>query len=104
MEINNEETRIISSTRKTNRIHFNYYVGNVSNLRSDCINDFGVMLTGKFYFHYHVDFVHSQALRTLEFIRCITYNFSPIDSLVVIHNVFTGSRLEYASVAWNNLK
>jgi hypothetical protein len=51
METNVQKTRIISFTRKTNSIRFNYYVSGVSILRTDCIKDLGVMLDSKLYFH-----------------------------------------------------
>jgi hypothetical protein len=95
--------RIISFTRETNSVHFNYYDSNEIILRSDCIKDLGVMLDSKLYFHHHVDFVHSQALRTLGLIRYATYNFSSLDCLVVLHHSLIRSKLEYASVVWNNL-
>jgi hypothetical protein len=60
------------------------------------------MLDNKLYFR-HVDFVHSQALRTLGLIRYVTYNFSSLDCLVVLYNSLIRSKLEYASVVWNNL-
>jgi hypothetical protein len=103
MELNVQKTKIISFTRKTNTIRFIYYVSGVSILRTDSIKDLGVMLDSKFYFHSHVEYVHSQGLRTLGLIRYITYNFSSIDSLVVLYNVLVRSKLEYASVVWNNL-
>jgi len=103
MELNIHKTNIISFTRKTNCVHFNYCVSNVLILRSDCIKDLGVMLDSKLYFHCHVDFVYSQALRTLGLIRYITYNFSSLDCLVVLYNALIRSKLEYASVIWNNL-
>jgi hypothetical protein len=86
MELNIQKTRIISFMRKTNSVHFNYYVSNKIILHSDCIKDLGVMLHSKLYFHCHVDFVHSQALRTLGLIRYVAYNFSSLDCLVVLHN------------------
>jgi hypothetical protein len=103
MELNIQKTRIISFTCKTNSVHFNYYVSNEIILRSDCIKDLGVMLDSKLYFHRHVDFVYSQALRTLGLIRYVTYNFSSSDCLVVLYNSLIRSKLEYASVVWNNL-
>jgi hypothetical protein len=65
MELNIQKSRIISFTRKTNSVHFNYYVSNAIILRSGSIKDLGVMLESKLYFRRHVDFVHSQALRKL---------------------------------------
>jgi hypothetical protein len=61
------------------------------------------MLDTKLYFHRHVDFVHSQALSTLGLMRYVTYNFSSLDCLVVFYIFLIVSKLEYASVVWNNL-
>jgi hypothetical protein len=71
----------MSFTRKTNSVHFNYYVSNI--FRYDCIKDLSVMLESNFYFHYYVDFVYSQAFRTLGPIHYITYNISSLDCLIV---------------------
>jgi hypothetical protein len=103
MELNTQKTRIISFTCKTNSVHFNCYVSNEITLRSDCIKDLGVMLDSKLYFHRHVDFTYSQALSTLGLIRYVTYNFSSLDYVVVLYNYLIRSKLEYASVVWNNL-
>jgi hypothetical protein len=55
MELNTHESNIISSTRKTNCVHFNYYISNVLILRSECRKDLGVMLDIKLYFNCHVN-------------------------------------------------
>jgi hypothetical protein len=100
---NIQKTKIITFTRKTNRIHFKYFVKDVLILRAEYMKDLGVMLDNKLYFHCHVDFVYSQALKTLGLIRFITYNFSSVDSLVVLYFALIRSKLEYASVVWNKL-
>jgi hypothetical protein len=61
------------------------------------------MLDSKLCFHRHVDFVHSQALRSLGLIGFVTYNFSHLDCLVVLYISLIRSKLEYATVVWNNL-
>jgi hypothetical protein len=103
MGLNTQKRSIIYFTRKTNSVHFNYYVSNEIVLRSDCIKYLGVMLHSKLYFYHHVDFVYSQALRTLGLIRYVTYIFSSLDCLVVLYNSIIRSKLEYSSVVWINL-
>jgi hypothetical protein len=103
MELNIQKTKIISFTRKTNKIRFNYYIKDVLISRSDCTKDLGVMLNSELYFRCHVNFVYSQALRTLGPIRFITYNFYSLDSLVVLYIALIRSNIEYASVVWNKL-
>jgi hypothetical protein len=46
VELDIQKTRIISLTRNTNSVHFNYYVSNEVILRSEYIKDLGVMLGG----------------------------------------------------------
>jgi hypothetical protein len=67
MGLNIQKTKIISFTRKTNSIHFKYSVKDVLILRAECIKDLGVIVDSKLYFHCHVDFVCSKALRTYSF-------------------------------------
>jgi hypothetical protein len=103
MEFNIQKTKTIYFTRKNVSVHFNYYVSDVLILRTDSIKDLGVILDSKLNFHCHVDFVYSQALRTLGLISYITHNFCSLDSLLVLYHVIIRSKLEYASVVWNNL-
>jgi hypothetical protein len=87
MEPSIQETKIISYTRKTNDVHFNYYVRDVLILRSVSTKYLGVMFDSKLYFHSNVDFAYYQAHRTLRLIRYIVYNFSSLDSLLVSYSV-----------------
>jgi hypothetical protein len=103
MKINILKTNIISFTRKTNSIYFNYYVDNLLIVRTDCVKDLGVMLDSKLYFHRHIDNLYSRALKLLGLICFITYNFSSLDCLKVLYTTLVCSNLEYASVAWNIL-
>lgn len=54
-----------------------------------------VMLDGKLYFHCHVNFVCSQALRTLGLTHYITCNFPSLDGLIVLYSAVIRSELEY---------
>jgi hypothetical protein len=103
MKINTLKTNIISFTRKTNSIHFNYYVDNLLIVRTDCVKDLGVMLDGKLHFHRYIDYLYSRAPKLPGLIRFISYNFSSLDCLKVLYTALVPSNLEYASVAWNSL-
>jgi hypothetical protein len=70
---------------------------------SDCIKDVDLMLDNELCFHFYVDFVYSEIVRTLGLIRYITHNFFPLDDLVVLYTVLIRSKLDYASVIWDNI-
>jgi hypothetical protein len=78
MKINTLKTNIISFTRKTNSIYFNYYVDNLLIVWTDCVKYLGVMLDSKLHFHHHIDNLYSRALKLIGLIRFITYNFSSL--------------------------
>jgi hypothetical protein len=103
MTLNVSKTTIISLTRKTVGFHFNYKLSNIPILRSQCVKDLGVLLDSKLYFHHHVDYISSQGLKMLGFIRYITSSFSTPHSLSVLYTTFVRPKLEYASVAWNSV-
>jgi hypothetical protein len=60
MELNIQKNKLIYLTRKTNSIHFNYHVSDVSVLCTDSIKD--LMLGSKLHFQCHADYVHSKAV------------------------------------------
>jgi hypothetical protein len=92
------KTNIIYFTRGTKSIYFNYFLGDLLIVRTDCVKDLGVILDSKLHFHRHVDYLHSQALKLLEPIRFTTRNFSSLDSLKVLYITLILSKLVYASV------
>jgi hypothetical protein len=53
MKLNTQKTNVISFTRKTNSIHFDYQFSNAVITRTDCVKDLGVCLDNQLYFHHH---------------------------------------------------
>jgi hypothetical protein len=84
-------------------MHFNYSLGDLLIVRTDCLKYFGVMLDSKLDFYRHVYYLRTQALKLLGLIRFITYNFSSLDSLKILYISLVPLTTEYASVVWNNL-
>jgi hypothetical protein len=100
MKINIFETNIITFTRETNSVHFNYFFCDLLIALTDDVKDLGVMLASKLHFQRHVDCLKPQTLKLLRLIRFITYNFSSLDSINVFYVTSVPSKLEYASVIW----
>jgi hypothetical protein len=71
--------------------------------RSQCVEDLGVLLDCKLYFHQHGDYILSQGLKMLGLIRYITSSFSTLESLSVLYRSLVRSKLEYASFIWNSI-
>lgn len=57
-----------------------------------------MLLVSKVHFDHHSVYMYSQALKLIELIRFIMYNFSSSDSLKAIYIALIWSNLEYASL------
>jgi hypothetical protein len=97
MKPNLSKIRVISFTWKTTALNFPYRLGNSFIPRTGCIKDLGVYIDSKPYFHQHVDYLFSHALKLLGLIRTITFSFSTADSLLT-YFALVRSKLEYVSV------
>jgi hypothetical protein len=102
MKLSLSKTAIISFTRKTNSIYFNYKLCNNLVAHSQCVKDLGVLLDCKIYFHQHINYIFSQSLKMLGLIQYITSSFSTCDSLLVLYSTLVHSKIEYASLVWNS--
>lgn len=96
MELNTQKNKIMYFTSKTDSTQSNYYV-------SDTTKCLSVMLRSKLYPHLNVDSIHSKALRPSGLIHYITYNFLSLSGLIVLYIALIRSKLENATVVWNNL-
>jgi hypothetical protein len=103
MKINIGKTTIISFSRKTNSILFNYKLCSNLVTRSQCVKDLGVLLDCELYFHQHVDYIFFAGFKMLGLIRYITSSFSTLESLLVLYSSLVRSKFEYASVVWNSV-
>jgi hypothetical protein len=103
MKLNISKTRAITFSRTTNTLLLKYKLGASYITRTDFIKDLGVFIDSKLYFHLHVDHIFSQSIMLLSLIRNITFSFSTLDTLLILHLSPVRPKLEYASVVWNSI-
>jgi hypothetical protein len=60
MRLNTAKTRVMSYTRKTNFLSYNYQLCRATITRTSSIRDLGVFFDSKLNFHNHVDYVFSE--------------------------------------------
>jgi hypothetical protein len=102
MKLNIGKTKVISFSRKTNALIYDYKLCQSPITRAHSIKDLGVYIDNKLHFHDHVNYIFSQSTRLLKLIRNITFNFSSIESILKLYIALVRSNLEYASVVWNS--
>jgi hypothetical protein len=95
--------RVISFSRKTTALNYQYRLGNSFIFRTDCIKDLGVHINSKLHFHQRVDFLFSHSMKLLGLIRTTTFSFSTLDNLLMLYIAIVRSKLKYASVVWNSI-
>jgi hypothetical protein len=78
MRLNIAKTRVMTYTRKTNFLSYEYQLCHVAITRTSSIKDLGVFFDSKLYFHEHVDYVFSDCIKLLGLIRSVTYRFSSL--------------------------
>jgi hypothetical protein len=103
MKLNISKTKIISFSRKTNLLIYDYKLCQSSITRTDSITDLGIFLDSKLHFHTHVNHVFSCCIKLLGLVRSITFTFSSLDCMHRLYITLVRSKLEYGSVVWNSI-
>jgi hypothetical protein len=89
MNLNINKTRVTSCIRKTNILVSEYNLCKSLLNHMDAIKYFRVFLESNVYFHHHMDYVFSQAIKLL-----VTLSFSSFDSLLMLYFTLVRSKLE----------
>jgi hypothetical protein len=103
MKPNISETNIITFSRKTNILIYDYKLCQSSLTSTASIKDLGIFLDSKLQFHDHVNHVFSHCIKLLGLARSITFTFSSLDCIHKLCIALIRSKLEYAPVAWNSV-
>jgi hypothetical protein len=82
------KTRVISYSRKTNILRYEYQLCHTAIKRTSNVTDVGVFFDSKLYFCSHVDFLFFECIKLLGLNRSITLRFSYLDCLCVLYFTF----------------
>jgi ribonuclease P/MRP protein subunit RPP40 len=88
---------VVSFSRKTDRINFDYTCGNMTVARHSIQKDLGVWFDEKLSFHEHVQRVTNKSYKSLGFVLRNSKSFKSFDVLKILFSAIVRSRLEYAS-------
>jgi hypothetical protein len=103
MKLNISKTRVISFSRKTTTLFFQYKLCHSSITRTDFIRDLGVFIDSKLHFHNHIDYIFSQCIKLLGLVQATTFPFYSIGPLYILYCTLIRSKFEYASFVWNSV-
>jgi hypothetical protein len=95
--LNISKTKVISFSRKTNVLIYDY------KLCQSSIKDLGIFLDSKLHFHNHVNHIFSRCIKLLGPVRTITFTFSSLEFMLRLCVALIRSKLEYASAVWNSI-
>jgi hypothetical protein len=102
MKLNSTTTVVIIFTRKTSLLYYKLWDSSTT-----CTDTtLGYNLNRNFtstHTHTHTGYIFSQFVRMLILIRSITYSFSNLDSLLILHLTLVRPKLKYASTVWNSI-
>lgn len=92
---------VLSYTRKTELLKFDYIMGKTTLDRKTETKDLGIIFDDKLNFNNHIEKLNQSCFKTLGFVFRITRDFQGTESIMKIYNALIRTKLEYASVIWN---
>jgi hypothetical protein len=85
MKLNISKTKVISFSRKTNMLIYDYNLCQSSINRTDSIKDLGLFIDTKLHFHDHIKYLFSHCIKLLGLVRSITFNFSSLECMLTLY-------------------
>lgn len=101
LQLNVSKCFLLTFSRRTSLINFNYILNNQLISRLHSIRDLGVIVDDKLLFDQHVNSIVTKASKALGFILRTTACFRSLKPVKILYCSFVRSHLEYASQVWN---
>jgi hypothetical protein len=103
MILTNSKTKVVSFSRKTEILIYDYRLRQSSKTRADSMKDPEIFLGSELHFHNHDNHIFSHCIKLPGLVRRTTFTFSSLECMHGLITLVTRSKLEYASVAWNSM-
>jgi hypothetical protein len=101
LPLNRDKCYILSFSRKTKPLMFDYSIGNALLTRCFTFKDLGVTFDAQFTFNEHVDIIVASSVKTLGFIFRSCKRFRSESCLRALYFTLVRSKLEYCSIVWS---
>lgn len=101
LKINPDKSCVVSYTRKTHPILYEYQCGMDVIKRNRSHKDLGVKFSSDLNFNNHIQTIILDANKNLGFIRRNCLHFTDITALKALYYAFVRSKLEYSSTVWS---
>jgi hypothetical protein len=101
LPLNRDKCYILSFSRKTKPLMFDYRIGNASLTRCFTFKDLGVTFDAQFTFNEYVDIIVASSVKTLGFIFRSCKRFRSESCLRALYFTLVRSKLEYCSIVWS---
>ena len=99
--LNINKCKVVSYTKRSHPVIFNYLLDNYILLRTTNINDLGVVFDVKLRFHLHVEYKVKAAFKMLGFVLRTCKDITNVDCIKILYFSFVRSILEYACMVWD---
>jgi hypothetical protein len=99
--LNCAKCKVVSFTKKTEPLLFNYSINCTTLPRSNSVRDLGVVFDSRVSFTNHIESIVNSSFKSLGFVLINGREFSDVDMLKLLYFTYVRSRLEYASTVWS---
>lgn len=101
MILNISKCKVISFTRKRVPMLNAYHIENLELIRTNLVNDLGVLFDTELRFTQHIDGVVAKAYKMTGFIMRQCWEFRDIELFKTVYCALVRSGLEYCSIVWS---
>jgi hypothetical protein len=99
--LNCAKCKVVSFTKQTVALLFNYSINGTTLSRSNSVRDLGVVFGSRLSFTNHIESIVNSSFKSLGFVLRNGREFSDVDKLQLLYFTYVRSRLEYASIVWS---